>query len=170
MLWRGPSGLWAVDVAVVASSAHFDAPVDHEFAVSVHWRAGPHKNGSGRSDAGWPAPFGWLYSVQWGRFRTAPIITVFIPGQPPTYRRMHDQFKTTLGPVASIRLKEKKIPGVPAVAVGCRIQDPGTHGEWCRKTTDFSHSAQCAPNTRQSVPFGDNHRTSPPSLPQEVHS
>ena len=33
----------------------------------------------------------------------------------------------TLGPVASIGLKQK-IPGVPAGAVGCRIQDPGTRG------------------------------------------
>ena len=33
----------------------------------------------------------------------------------------------TLGPVASIRLKQK-IPGVPAGAVGCRIRDPGTRG------------------------------------------
>ena len=32
----------------------------------------------------------------------------------------------TLGPLASIRLK-KIIPGVPAWAVGRRIQDPGTH-------------------------------------------
>ena len=29
---------------------------------------------------------------------------------------------------------------------GCRIQDPGTRGYWGRKTADFSHSAQCAPN------------------------
>ena len=39
----------------------------------------------------------------------------------------------------------KKIPGAPAGAVGCRIQDPGTHGYWWWKTADFSHSAWCTP-------------------------
>ena len=34
----------------------------------------------------------------------------------------------TLEPMAGIRLKNI-IPGVPAGAVGCRIQDPGTHGK-----------------------------------------
>ena len=66
---------------------------------------------------------------------------------------MHDQFKTawgadfrTLGPVASIRLE--KIPGVPAGAVGCRIQDPGTHHcRWWKKA-DFSHS----PGTAHGAP------------------
>ena len=67
--------------------------------------------------------------------------------EPPTYTSMHGQFKAawgakfkTLGPVASIRLN-KKIPGAPTAAVGCRIQDPGTHGYRWWKTADFSHSA-----------------------------
>ena len=38
-----------------------------------------------------------------------------------------------------------KIPGVPAGAAGCRIQDPGTRGYRWWKTADFSHSARCAP-------------------------
>ena len=71
------------------------------------------------------------------------------------HRSMHDQFNTawgaefrTLGPVASIRLKKKKIPGVPAGAAGCRIQDRGTCGYQWWKTANFSHSvhtAHCAP-------------------------
>ena len=40
---------------------------------------------------------------------------------------------------------KKKIPGVPAGAVGCRIQDPGNHGSRWWKTADFPHSAGCAP-------------------------
>ena len=59
------------------------------------------------------------------------------------------EFKT-LGPLASIRLKTK-ISGVPAGAVGCRIQDPGTRGYRWWKSADFSHSAGTAhgapPNT-----------------------
>ena len=54
--------------------------------------------------------------------------------------------------MASTRLKQKT-PGVPAGAVGCRIQDPGTRDyRWC-KTADFSHSARCAPTdyTRVNV-------------------
>ena len=69
---------------------------------------------------------------------TAPIITLCIPGTPlkTTHLQKHAQsiqnsFKgaefSTLGPVASIRRKQK-IPGVPAGAVGCRNQDPGTRG------------------------------------------
>ena len=46
--------------------------------------------------------------------------------------------------MASIRPKQK-IPGVPAGAVGCRIQDPGSRGYRWWKTADFSHSARCAP-------------------------
>ena len=42
-----------------------------------------------------------------------------------------------------IRLKQK-IPGVPAGAGGCRIQDPGTHGYRWWKTADFSHSTGTA--------------------------
>ena len=70
-----------------------------------------------------------------GAFLRSANYTLFIPEtplkptHPPTYRRMHDQFKTawgadfrTLGPAASIR--PKKIPGVPAGAVGCRPWDP----------------------------------------------
>ena len=45
--------------------------------------------------------------------------------------------------MASIRLK-KKNPGVAAVAVGCRIQDPGTRGDRWWKTADFSHSVGTA--------------------------
>ena len=59
---------------------------------------------------------------------------------------MHDPFKTawgaesrTMGPSASIR--QKKIPGVPAGAVGCRIQDLWSRGYRWWKTADFSHSA-----------------------------
>ena len=53
----------------------------------------------------------------------------------------------TLGPVASIRLKQK-FPGVPAGGgggVGCRLQDSGTRD--CRwwKTADFAHSTRCGP-------------------------
>ena len=36
----------------------------------------------------------------WGRFRTAPIITLFIPGTPlktTPYRSVHDLFKTASG-------------------------------------------------------------------------
>ena len=45
--------------------------------------------------------------------------------------------------MASIRLN-KKIPGAPAGAVGCRIQDPGAHGYRWWKTADFSHSVGTA--------------------------
>ena len=92
----------------------------------------------------------------------APIITSFIPGTPlkTTHLQKHAwsiqssmgaEFRT-LGPVASIRLN-KKIPGAPAGAVGCRIQDPGTHGyQWC-KTAYFSHSAGTARAQRTVRPL-----------------
>ena len=64
---------------------------------------------------------------------TAPIIMLLIPGtplKPPTYRSMHNHFKTawgaefrTLGPVASIRLKRKN-PW--CTSRGCRVQNSGS--------------------------------------------
>ena len=60
----------------------------------------------------------------WGRFRTAPIITLFIPGTP---------LQTT--PL------QKRARSIQKQHRGCGIQDPGTRG--CRwwKTADLSHSA-----------------------------
>ena len=81
------------------------------------------------------------------------------PCKPPTYESMHDQFKKawgaefrTLGPVASIRLKNQ-FPGASAGAVGCSIQDPGTRGYRWWKTADCSHSmcgAHGAPPQRRA--------------------
>ena len=79
-----------------------------------------------------------MLALLWGRFRTAPIIANYYvvylgntpENHPPTEACMiiHNsiggaEFRTP-GPVASIRLK-KKILGVLAGAVGCRIQDLG---------------------------------------------
>ena len=122
-----------------------------------------------------------------GRFRTAraqrghgvgiaPIITLFIPGTPlkTTHLQKHaspiqnsirgEEFRT-LGPVASIRLR-KKIPGVPAGAVGCRIQDPGTRGYWWWKTAGCSHSARTArgvplPNPSYNIMPSTSHNSMP---------
>ena len=89
------------------------------------------------------------------RFNTAPIVTWLIPETPLKTIPLQNhacsiqnsiwgaEFRT-LGPVASRRPK-RKIPGVPAGAVGCRVQDPGTRGYRWWKTADFSHSARCAP-------------------------
>ena len=78
------------------------------------------------------APFKGAFSHS---VRTAPLITLFIPGTPlhtpPPYRSVHDPFKTASGvrgpwdPWQASDFK-KKIPGLPAGAVGCRIQDPGS--------------------------------------------
>ena len=88
-----------------------------------------------------------------GRFRTArarrqlflayPLQTTHLQKHARSSQNsMGCEFRT-LGPMASIRLK--KIPGVPAGAVGCRIQDPGIRGSRWWKTADVSHSARCAP-------------------------
>ena len=91
---------------------------------------------------------------------------------------MHDPFKTawgaefrTLGPVASIRLKEK-IPGVPVGAVGCRIQDPGTRGYWWWKTANFSHSVHTAPIIMLFIPGTppENHPPTEACLALRTHS
>ena len=81
-----------------------------------------------------PARLGGVFAQRAHSAGTAPIITLFIPGTPlkttPLQKRAGSIQKSirgaefrTLGPVASIRLKQK-IPGVPAGAVGCRIHDP----------------------------------------------
>ena len=60
----------------------------------------------------------------------------------------------TLEPMAGIRLK-KIFPGVPAGAVGCRIQDPGTHGKQQansggkQPTFRTARAARCAPHDVQ---------------------
>ena len=56
------------------------------------------------------------------------------------------RFRTTrTAPIITLQaLDEKKNPGEPAGAVGCRIQDPGTRGYRSWKTADFSHSVRCA--------------------------
>ena len=54
--------------------------------------------------------------------------------------------------MAGIRLKPK-IPGVPAGAVGCSIQDPGPRGYWGWKTADFSQSAGTARAQRTCTPI-----------------
>ena len=58
--------------------------------------------------------------------RTAPIITLFIPGTP---------LKTT-----HLQNHAWSIQS----SMGCRIQDPGTHGYRWWKTADFSHSGGTA--------------------------
>ena len=92
-----------------------------------------------------------------GRFRTAraqhqllrclsrehPLKTTHVQKHASSIQISRGAEFRTLGPVASITPK-KKIPwytGIPAGAVGCRIQDPGTHGYRWWKTADFSHSA-----------------------------
>ena len=57
----------------------------------------------------------------------------------------------TLGPVA--RIRQKKIPGVPAGAAGCRNKDPGTRGYRWWKTAAFSHSARTAHAKRTVRPL-----------------
>ena len=111
---------------------------------------------------------------------TAPIMTLFIPGttpenHPPTeacmiHSKQHWGAEIrTLGPVASIRLN-KKIPGVPAGAVGCRIQEPGIRGYRWWKTADFSHSAGTAhgapPWIHTELPFFSYPPSPCPSPPQ----
>ena len=41
---------------------------------------------------------------------------------------------------------KKKNPSVPAGAVWCRIQDPGTRGYWWWEAAGFSHSTRYAPS------------------------
>ena len=90
--------------------------------------------------------------------RTAPIITVSYPGHtpenhPPTeacmiHSKQHRgaEFRT-LGPVASIRLKQK-IPW--CTSRGCRVQNSGPWVPWLpavensRLLAQRGHSAQCA--------------------------
>ena len=63
-----------------------------------------------------------------GRFRTAPMITLFIPGIPLQTTPPTD--------ACMIHSKQRR---------GCGVQDPGTRGYRRWKTADFSHSARCAP-------------------------
>ena len=85
------------------------------------------------------------FGTVWAQRQLLRCLSWEHPCKAPTYRSMHDQFKTawgadfrTLGPVASIRR------AVPAGAVGCRIQDPGAHGYRWSKAAGFSHSARTA--------------------------
>ena len=59
---------------------------------------------------------------------------------------MHDQFKGAWGAEFRTLIRQKKMPGVPAGAVGCRLEDAGIRGYRCSKTAGFSHSARCTPH------------------------
>ena len=73
---------------------------------------------------------------------------------------MHGPFKTASGVQNSgpwdpwQASDEKKNPGVPAGAVGCRIQGLGTHSFRWWKTADFSHSVGTAHGAPPVLHFG----------------
>ena len=64
----------------------------------------------------------------------------------------------TLEPMAGIRLK-KIIPGVPAGAVGCRIQDPGTHGKQQANSGGKQPTFRTARAAHGAPPMTSNVRT-----------
>ena len=82
--------------------------------------ASPASNGSGKEAAVVAGPREC--------FRTAPIITLFIPGTP---LKNHPPTEACM-----IHSKQHR---------GCRMQDPGTRSYRWWKTADFSHSARCVP-------------------------
>ena len=81
-----------------------------------------------------------------GPFRTAPIITLLIPGTP---------LKTT--PL------QKRARSMQNSIGGCRIQDLGTRGYRRWRPADFSHSARCAPFGYRQRPGYDPRCPSPSS-------
>ena len=64
--------------------------------------------------------------------------------------------------MASVRLKQK-IPGVPAGAAGCRVQEPGTHGYRWWKTADF-RTARAQRTVRPRCGSPDFNGPAPPRL------
>ena len=92
----------------------------------------------------------------WGRFRTAPITTMFIPGTPPAN---HPPTEACM-----IHSKQHR---------GCRSQGPGTRGYRGWKTADFSHSAGTAhgaPPVQTRNPEGSGHKARPDMRETVIHT